>query len=206
MRELLGEARPLTLVGAGGCGKTRLALQSAADGVERFPDGAWWVELAALEDAELLATTVTSALGLRERPGQAPLEVLREHLRDQRALLVLDNCEHLREACVTLVDTLLRSCRGLVVLATSREALRVPDELPYRVPSLSLPAESGSLRAVTQSDAVRLFIDRAVQVRRNLTVTEDNAPALAAICQGLDGIPLAIELAAARVRKCPPAG
>jgi predicted ATPase/DNA-binding CsgD family transcriptional regulator len=204
VRELLGEARLLTLVGAGGCGKTRLALQAAAGAVERFPDGAWWVELAALEDAALLATTVTSALRLHERPDQAPLEVLCQHLRDRRALLVLDNCEHLLVPCSTLVDVLLRSCRGLVILATSREALRVPGELPYAVPSLKLPAETGSVRAVTQSEAGRLFIDRAVQVRESFAVGEDSAPAVAAICRRLDGIPLAIELAAARARMLPP--
>ncbi len=204
LRELLGEARLLTLVGAGGCGKTRLALQSAAHSLERFPDGTWWVELAAIEDAELLPITVARALGLSQRGGEAPVEVLAQHLRDRRALLVLDNCEHLLEACATLVATLLRSCGGLVVLATSREALRVPGELPYRVPSLNLPPEAGSPSAVTQSDAVRLFLDRTVQIRPDFEVTEDNTLAVAAICRGLDGIPLAIELAAARMRMLSP--
>ncbi|CAA9531660.1 MAG: Cyclase homology domain / Predicted ATPase / Transcriptional regulator, LuxR family [uncultured Solirubrobacteraceae bacterium] len=200
VRELLGEVRLLTLVGAGGCGKTRLAIQSGSDGAAGFPDGVWWVELAALENAELLPSAVTAALGLRDRRGQAPLEVLLEHLRPRRALLVLDNCEHLLGACAKLVDTLLRSCHGLVVLATSREALGVPGESPFRVPSLSLTAESGSLRAVAQSDAATLFVDRAGQANPSFTVTEDNAPAVATICERLGGIPLAIELAAARAR------
>lgn len=203
VRELLGEARLLTLVGAGGCGKTRLALQSAVGALDRFGD-AWWVGLAALEDADLLASSVSSALGLREQAGQATQETLREYLRDRRALLVLDNCEHLLEPCALLVDTLVRSCPALVVLATSREALRVPGELPYRVPSLTLPAEMGSLGEVTQADSVRLFVDRAVQARHNFALTEDNAGAVAAICRELDGIPLAIELAAARVRMLSP--
>lgn len=199
-RELLGEARLLTLVGAGGCGKTRLGLQSAADAVGRFADGVWWVELAAVEDGELVAGAVSSVLGLRERPGRALQEVVEEYLRDRRALLVLDNCEHLLKACAAFVDALLRSCPGLVVLATSREALRVPGELPYRVPSLPVPAPSGSLAEVACSDAVRLFVDRAVQARYNFALTEANAGAVAAICRELDGMPLAIEVAAARVR------
>ena len=200
VRELLGEARLLTLVGAGGCGKTRLGLQSAADAVGRFADGVWWVELAAVEDGELVAGVVSSVLGLRERPGRALQEVLEEYLRDRRALLVLDNCEHLLKACAALVDALLRSCPGLVVLATSREALRVPGERPYRVPSLAVPAPSGSPAEVACSDAVRLFVDRAVQARYNFALTDANAGAVAAICRELDGMPLAIEVAAARVR------
>jgi predicted ATPase/DNA-binding NarL/FixJ family response regulator len=205
IRELLNEARLLTLVGAGGCGKTRLALQSAAAGAKGFPDGVWWIELAALENGELLPNAITATVGLRDRPGQSPREVLLEHLRERRALLVLDNCEHVLDACSTLVDALLRSGLRLVVLATSREPLGVPGELPYRVPSLGLPAESGSPVAVTESDAVRLFIERAVQARSSFTVTAENAPAIAAICRRLGGIPLAIELAAARVGMLSPA-
>lgn len=205
MRQLLGEARLLTLVGVGGCGKTRLALQSAADGAARFAHGVWWVELAPLEDGELLATTLSAALAVRERPGVAPLDLLREYLRDRRVLLVLDNCEHVLGGCATLVDALLRSCRGLVVLATSREPLGVPGELPYRVPSLSLPAQPFSLQEVMPSDAVALFVDRAIQVRPSFALSEENALAVAEICRRLDGIPLAIELAAARVRMLSPA-
>ena len=205
IRELLNEARLLTLVGAGGCGKTRLALQSAAAGAEGFPDGVWWIELAGLEKGELLESAVTATLGLRDGAAQAPLAVLLEHLRERRALLVLDNCEHLLGACATLVDSLLRSGRRLVILATSREALGVPGELPYRVPSLGLPAQSGSPDAVAESDAARLFIERAIQARPSFSVTAEDAPAIASICQRLGGIPLAIELAAARVRMFSPA-
>ena len=204
VRELLGEARLLTLVGAGGCGKTRLAMQGLAAATGRFEDGVWWVDLAPLEDPRLLATTVASALGVRERPGQPTLEVLCEHFGERRAVLALDNCEHLLNECATLVDTLLHSCRALVVLATSREALAVPGELTYRVPSLSMPPESGPLATVTDSDAVRLFLDRADQARPGFELTEEAAPAVGAICRELDGMPLAIELAAARVRMLAP--
>ena len=204
VRQLLSETRLLTLVGAGGCGKTRVALQSAAGTLDGFEDGTWWIELAALGDPGLLPTTIGSALGLRDRPGQAPLDVLREHLLRRRALLLLDNCEHLLEACASLVETLLRSCPSLTVLATSREALAAPGELTYRVPSLALPAESGSLAEVTGSDAVRLFIDRATQARGSFALNEENAASVAALCRGLDGIPLALELAAARMRMLSP--
>ena len=204
VRELLVEARLLTLVGVGGCGKTRLAMQCATGVVERFPGGAWWVELAALQGPELVGITVIEALGLRERSGQAPVEVLREHLRDQRALLVLDNCEHVLDAAAKLGGALLRSCPELVILATSREVLGVPGELSYRVPSLNLVASSGSPEDVMHSDALRLLIDRAVLARPDFAVSKDNARALQAICSGLDGIPLAIELAAARMRVLSP--
>jgi len=204
VRELLIEARLLTLVGTGGCGKTRLARQSAAYAVELFPDGAWWVELAALQDAKLVGLTVVEALGLREHPGQAPVEVLCEKLRDQRALLVLDNCEHVVDVTAKLVDSLLRACPELVILATSREALGVPGELIYRVPSLDLVAPSGAPEDIVHSDALRLFVDRAVQARPEFGVSEDNAQVLQAICSGLGGIPLAIELAAARMRVLSP--
>ena len=204
VRELLGEARLLTLVGAGGCGKTRLALQAAGGARECFEDGVWWVELAAVEDPTLLATTVASALGLGERPGRPSLDVLLDHLRKRRALLVLDNCEHLLPACATMVDTLLRACPEVVVLATTREPLAVPGELPYRVPSLDVPAEPASLAEVMHSDAATLFADRAAKARQGFAVSEDNAPSVAAICRELDGLPLAIELAAARVRMLSP--
>jgi predicted ATPase/DNA-binding CsgD family transcriptional regulator len=204
VRQLLGETRLLTLAGAGGCGKTRLALQGAAAATGRFEDGVWWVELAALEDAGLLASTVASSLRLRDRPGQASVEVLREYFEARRALLVLDNCEHLLAACATLVETLLRSGDGLVVLATSREPLAIPGELTYRVPSLGAPSETDSLEDIERTDAVRLFVDRAAQARPGFTLTEENVASIATVCRGVDGIPLAIELAAARVRMLSP--
>ena len=204
VRELLGEAGLLTLLGAGGCGKTRLAVESARLAAGQFADGACWVELAALEDAALLPGVVATALGLRERPGKPVLEGIREHLSSRQTLLVLDNCEHLLNSCAALVDPLLRSCPGLALLATSREALRVPGEREYRVPSLGLPPEDSSLDVALGSDAVRLFVERAGDARVNFAVSDANVSAAAAICRGLDGLPLAIELAAARVRMLSP--
>ena len=202
----LQRVRLLTLTGAGGCGKTRLALQAAADAMDRHPDGVWWVELARLEDPTLLPAAVIGALGLREVPGLALLDTLVEHLRARRALVVLDNCEHLLAACAEFTDALLRPCASLTILATSRAPLGVPGEITWRVPSMSLPAEPQRepIETLRLADAVALFIDRATQVRPHFAITAANAPAVAQICHDLDGIPLAIELAAARVRMLSP--
>jgi predicted ATPase/class 3 adenylate cyclase/DNA-binding CsgD family transcriptional regulator len=202
LAELLGSTRLLTLTGAGGCGKTRLALQVAADALDRYPDGEWWVELAPLAQQALVETAVATAVGVRPRPDQTPLEAAIVHLSGRRGLLLLDNCEHLLEPCARLADPLLRSCPDVTVLATSREPLGVAGETVWRVPSLSLPADHvpETLPSLRQSDAVRLFIDRAVKVRPNFAVDNASAPHIAQICQELDGLPLAIELAAARVR------
>jgi len=204
--KLLGQARLLTLTGAGGCGKTRLALQVAADALDGYPDGVWWVALAPVEDPALVASAVIAALGLREAPGRSLVDVLVEYLAARQVLLVLDNCEHLLEACAALVDALLRGCASLTILATSRAPLGVPGEITWRVPSMAVPAEpvGQSIESLRQFDAVSLFIDRARQVRPNFAITADNAPAVAQICDDLDGIPLAIELAAARVRMMAP--
>ncbi len=203
----LQRARLLTLTGSGGCGKTRLALQAAADVLDRHPDGVWWVELARLESASLVPAAVIGALGLREVPGRALLDTLVEHLRTRSALIVLDNCEHLLGACAQFADVLLRGCPSLTILATSRAPLGVPGEVTWRVPSMSLPAEPEGepIEALQLSDAVSLFIDRAVQVRPDFAITAANALTVAQICHDLDGIPLAIELAAARVRMLAPA-
>lgn len=200
--ELLGQVRLLTLTGAGGCGKTRLARHAAATALTGHLDGGWWVELAQLPDAALLPAAVIRAIGLRELPGQGPLDTLVAYLRARRALLVLDNCEHLLRACAQLADALLRGCPSLTVLATSRAPLGVPGETAWRVPSMSLPADAyrEPVEALLASDAGRLFADRAAQVRPDFRLTPANAPAIVRICQELDGIPLAIELAAARMR------
>jgi len=202
----LRRARLLTLTGAGGSGKTRLALQAAADAIDRYTDGVWLIELARLEDATLLPAAVIGTLGLREVPGRTPLGTLVEHLRTRNTLLVVDNCEHLLAACAELADALLRACPSLTILTTSRAPLGVPGEITWRVPSMSLPAEPQRepIEALRQSDAVALFIDRALQVRPNFRITAANAPVIAQICHDLDDIPLAIELAAARVRMMAP--
>ena len=206
VKALLSKTRLLTLTGSGGCGKTRLALQVAAEVLEEYLDGVWLVELAALSDPTLVPQAVAQALNLREEPGKSLTQSLIDTLKSQRALLVLDNCEHLLAACAQLVDTLLRACPQVKVLASSREGLNVAGELTYRVPSLSLTqaGEPISVESLSQSEAARLFIARALFHQPAFAVTAQNAPALAGICQRLDGIPLAIELAAARIRSLTP--
>ncbi|HEX3830622.1 MAG TPA: LuxR C-terminal-related transcriptional regulator [Solirubrobacteraceae bacterium] len=203
LREALTETRLLTLTGAGGVGKTRLALQLAADQLERFSDGVWWVDLAPLSDPALVDEALAAALGVRPLPRMSALDASCAQLSGSRALVVLDNCEHLLTASGTVAETLLRACPEVAVVTTSRTPLGVTGETDWRVPSLSLPLEEPereSVQALGQFDAVRLFIERARKARPNFAVTNDNAPALAQVCQELDGLPLAIELAAARVR------
>lgn len=202
VKQLLHTTSLLTLTGAGGCGKTRLALQVAADLLEEYPDGVWLVELATLADPTLVPQTVASALGVREEPGRPLFATLSDYLSPKHLLLVLDNCEHLVEACATLANSLLRGCPKLRILATGREALGIAGEVAWRVPSLSLPFlhPLPPIESLTQYEAVRLFIERATAALPAFTVTNPNAPAVAQICHRLDGIPLAIELAAARVK------
>jgi len=208
---LLATTSLLTLVGSGGAGKTRLALQVAADLLDAYPDGVWLVELAPLSDPSLVPQAVAAALSVREQAGRPVLDTLAEHLRARSLLLVIDNCEHLVASCAVVVESLLRACPGLRVLATSREGLGIAGETIWRIPSLSLPdpggfsAEASDVVArLTQFEAVRLFVDRALAVAPDFSVTNQNAPAVAQICTHLDGIPLAIELAAARVRLLTP--
>ena len=198
---LLGETRMLALVGSGGCGKTRLALQVAADTLAGYPDGAWFVDFAPLTEPDTVASTVARSLGLADEQARTPLETLAHHIGAQQMLLVLDNCEHLIAACATVAESLLVRCPSLAVLATSREPLGVPGEIAWRVPSLSLPVDAGSrqVAALAQSDAVQLFVDRARRARPAFELDAGPA-AVGDICRRLDGIPLAIELAAARVR------
>jgi predicted ATPase/class 3 adenylate cyclase len=202
VKHLVSTTRLLTLTGTGGCGKTRLALQVAWGLLGEFTDGVWLVELAALSDPMLVPITMASAVGCREQPGRALAETLADYLWPKSLLLVLDNCEHLRVACATLVEMLLRRCPTVRMLATSREGLGTPGEFAYRVPSLSFPdpGHLPPLEALIQYDAVRLFVERAVPGRREFVLTRSNAPAVVQVCQGLDGVPLAIELAAARVK------
>jgi non-specific serine/threonine protein kinase len=192
----------VTLTGSGGCGKTRLSLQVAADVLERFPDGVWFVELAPLTDGERVPRTVAAALGLREEPGRSAVQTLIEYARTRAVLLVLDNCEHLVSACASLADELLKTCPRVRILATSREALQVAGERTYRIPSLSLPdpKEAGTEETLVRYEAVRLFVERARQARPEYRLQEGDSPVVARICRRVDGIPLALELAAARMR------
>ena len=203
LRAALPETRLLTLTGAGGAGKTRLALQLAADCLDLFEDGAWWVDLAPVSDPQLVSDAVANALGVRPLPSMSALQASCVQLGTSTTLVLLDNCEHLLRACGEVVETLLRSCPNVSVIATSRTSLGVAGETDWRVPSLSLPPrerERESVLALGQFDAVRLFIERARKARPNFGVTNENAPAVAQVCEELDGLPLAIELAAARVR------
>jgi predicted ATPase/DNA-binding CsgD family transcriptional regulator len=199
---LLADNRLLTLTGPGGTGKTRLASAVALEAVENFEDGVWWVELAPVSDPELVPQAVAEILRVPETPGRSPTEGIAEDLGDLDILLVLDNCEHVIGTCAILAEALLRSCPGLVILATSREALGVKGERIFPVPSLSLPEPERlpALESLAEYDAIRLFVDRAGTVAPDFELTEQNAPAVARVCRMLDGMPLAIELAAARVR------
>jgi predicted ATPase/DNA-binding CsgD family transcriptional regulator len=201
IEHLLGTTRLLTLVGTGGVGKTRLAQRLASQLLDRYADGVWWIELATVVDADLLPYAVAVSLHLREPPGRSPLALLMEHLQLRRLLLVFDNCEHQIAGSANLSDTLLRACPDVQILATSREPLAVPGEIAWRVPSLSLPWPLRPLPvdAVAQSEAVRLFVERAREVMPGFAATEENTSAIARVCYRLDGLPLAVELAATRV-------
>jgi predicted ATPase/DNA-binding CsgD family transcriptional regulator len=202
---LLAETRLLTLTGAGGCGKTRLAQRIADRVLHRYPGGVWWVELASLADEGLIADAAAAALRVRVPPGRDAVDVLCGYLETGPALVVMDNCEHLIAGVAALAHRLLRSTPGTAILATSREPLAVEGEVTWRVPSLRLPpAACETPDALGLYDAVRLFIERAAQADPGFRVSNQNAPAVARICQRLDGIPLALELAAARVRSLTP--
>nr|WP_041311356.1 LuxR family transcriptional regulator [Mycobacterium sp. JS623] len=188
VRALLADNRLVTLTGAGGAGKTRLAIEIAGRLSPEFANGAWYVDLAPTAYAEVVPVVVARALGLPDQPGTSTLETLVRFVGDRKMLIVLDNCEHLLEVTASLMVGLL-ACPGLTVLATSREPINVPGELTYLVPSLPL-----------EDEAIKLFADRARRVRPDFSVTDDNAATVTEICRRLDGMPLAIELAAARVR------
>ena len=202
IKNLLSRTRLLALVGSGGCGKTRLCLHVAADVLAEYPDGVWLVGLAPLNDPSLVPQSVAQALCISEEPGKALTQTLAKALKSKRMLLVLDNCEHVLAACALLVDTLIRSCPGVKILGSSRESLNIAGEITYRVPSLSFPArdQNISLKTIGQFEAALLFADRAQFHQPEFALTDDNAPAVGMLCRQLDGIPFAIELAAARVR------
>lgn len=206
VRRLTSEAPLVTLTGPGGVGKTRLAVQVAAEQLETFADGAWLVELETLTDESLVAQQVVVGLGIAEASDADAQESVLGHLRTRQALLILDNCEHVIDACARLANALLRGCPGLRIIATSREALGVAGERLYPVRSLTLPARARtvSAAAAAEFEAVDLFCERARAADPAFTITDANAAAVIEICERLDGIPLAIELAAARVRALSP--
>ncbi len=202
VKKLLHDAHILTLIGPGGTGKTRLAIQVASEVLGHYPDGVWLVELAAIRDPLLVPRTVAIALGLRDEPQRPVIDMLCDYLREKKTLILLDNCEHLVDACAHLAEQVLRAASAVRVLASSREALDIAGEVTYRVPSLGIPDMDHlpPVDSLSQYEAVRLFIDRAISAIPTFTVTNDSAPFLAQICHRLDGIPLAIELAAAKIR------
>jgi predicted ATPase/DNA-binding CsgD family transcriptional regulator len=196
-----GGGQLLTLTGAGGSGKTRLALQVAYATLNVFSDGVWFTDFAPLTDPTLVPQSLLTTLGLSEQAGRSTLAIVSDFLQPKQALLVLDNCEHLIQACAQLVETLLRACPTLQILATSREALGVPGERLYLVPTLTTPDPAqADLETLPQYEAVRLFVERAQTALPGFRLTNDNTLAVARVCHQLDGIPLALELAAARVK------
>ena len=202
LKELVTANRLVTLTGAGGAGKTRLAIEVASRLIDAFPDGVWLVELAALSDPRLVPQAVAQALGVKEQPTRPIIETLSDHLASKKLLLVLDNVEHLLEACVHLVDTIVRHSPDITVFVTSRERLGMTGELTYRVPSLTVPGASETLTPETalRYEGVRLFVERAKLVCPDFALAAENASSVASICARLDGMPLAIELAAVRLR------
>ncbi len=201
VKRLLTQTRLLTLTGSGGAGKTRLALRAAAELARSFPDGVWLVSLASIDDPQLVVQAVFGALGLQDMSGGWSLTTLSRYLADKHLLLVLDNCEHLLDSCATLAVTLLRACPELRVLATSRQALGVTGETRLRVPPLSLPEDGASLtpEQLATYEAVALLSERAVAVLPDFKVDRGNSATVLRLCRRLDGMPLALELAAVRL-------
>ncbi|MGH9253268.1 MAG: protein kinase domain-containing protein [Vicinamibacterales bacterium] len=202
LKPLLASERLVTVTGAGGSGKTRLALQVVQDVAKDFQHGVWLIELAPLGDPDLIPHTIASTLGMRPESGQSVTDALIDFLRPRRTLLLLDNCEHVITACAALVSQILRACPRVSIVATSREALAVAGERAWRVPSLTLPdvKAGASADVAAKSDAVRFFVDRAQAVEPRFALSPESAPAVARICHRLDGIPLALELAASRLK------
>ncbi len=206
LQRLLPTTRLLTLTGVGGTGKTRLALELATRVLDDFPDGVWLVELAPVADPAQVGQTALTAVGIRDTAGMTPTAALVDVLRNQRCLLFLDNCEHVLEACAALSDAVMRGCKNTSLLATSRESLGIAGEQGWRVPSLSLPAPDAQVtpERLMRFEAIQLFVQRARLVSPNFGLAQGNSDTIRQICQRLDGIPLAIELAAARIRAMTP--
>ena len=204
VRERLGAARLVTLVGIGGIGKTRLALRLAARAVDEMPDGAWWVDLGPNDDPSRVAASIAQALGCRIDPKASARQALVDHLRSRRLLLVLDNCEHVLEAAAREIEALLDAAPGLLVLTTSREALGLPGETVMPVRPLETPTAQSPLAAMDGFESVRLFLQAAVQAHPDFVLDDANAADIAAICREVDGLPLAVELAAAQMQVLAP--
>ena len=205
VRRLVTTSRLVTLTGTGGAGKTRLALQVAAGLLDGSGDGVWFADLAPLGDPDLVAVTVANVLGIRREPGRPVLDTLVDVVGQGHLLVLLDNCEHVIGACAKLADALLRGCPNLAVLTTSREPLGIDGELVHRVPSLVTPADGDDVDAIVNTEAVRLFADRAARHGAPMAWDQRTARVVGRICRRLDGIPLALELAAARLRVMPAA-
>ncbi|HEX5073062.1 MAG TPA: BTAD domain-containing putative transcriptional regulator [Gemmatimonadaceae bacterium] len=201
--ELLATGRLVTLTGAGGSGKTRLAAEVMRVTADRFRDGATWIELAPITEPELVLGHVAASLGIGGT-GRPPADALRDALRDTDRLIVLDNCEHLIVACAEAADHLLRHCPGVRILTTSREALSIPGERAWLVPLLGVPDATATVDDISRAESVRLFVDRARAANASFSLTDANARVVAQLCERLDGLPLAIELAAARIRALTP--
>jgi predicted ATPase len=206
VRQALSSARLVTLIGPGGIGKTRLAIEAASSARRAFPDGVGVAELSGLRDPALLVPEVARSLGLADKSARWAIASLSDRLARRRVLLVLDQCEHLADACAVMADALLRACPGLRIVATSRHVLGVAGEVIVAVPPMTVPADCPS--AVPEEllchEAVRLFADRAAAVLPGFAVDTENGATVAAVCRALDGIPLAIELAAVRLRSLSP--
>jgi predicted ATPase/class 3 adenylate cyclase len=200
IKRLLDGTRLLMLLGMGGLGKTRLSLQVGADVLDKYPDGVWFVDLAPIKDPSLVPNAAAQVLGVREEPGKAITQTLCEHVKQHNLLFILDNCEHLVGACAILANALLQAAPNVRILATSREALHIRGEQTYPVLPLAAPDRNAGVDALLRSEAVQLFVERAQLQKPNFALTEHDAPAVAEICARLDGIPLALELAAARMR------
>ncbi len=199
-KALLAKSRLLTLLGMGGLGKTRLSLQIGANVLEQFPDGVWFVDLAPIKDPSLVPSATAQVLGVREEADKPLIQTLCEHIKEHKLLFVLDNCEHLVSACASLADALLRGAPEVRILATSREALHISGEQTYPVFPLTVPDRKASTDELLRSDAVQLFVERARLQKPGFTLSDTEAPAVAELCARLEGIPLALELAAARMR------
>ncbi len=197
---LISQTRMLTITGSGGAGKTRLAVQAARELIDSYADGVWFIDLAPLSSSALVLQYIMNVLDIREEPGAPPEQTLLDTLKSKQLLLVLDNCEHLLPEAADLAESMLRGAPGLRMVTTSRERIGVPGEVTWRIPSLSIPQAGEEIADLARYEAVSLFLERAAAARPDFVLTGQNSGAVVQICVRLDGIPLAIELAAARIR------